>query len=72
MKKIILSLVFIFTMGTSFMNATNDSTQSLVLEIDCTAMAFDAEKRAGKEFSYETFNAIVEACEASQELQVAP
>ncbi|WP_397444709.1 hypothetical protein [Polaribacter sp. R77954] len=72
MKKVILSLIFVFATGTTLMNANTNNIDSTLVEIDCIALAFDAEERAGEEFSYETFNAIVEACEAAQELQEAP
>lgn len=61
MKKLFLTLVFVFATGT-MMNAT---LNNLAVEArDCIGMAFDAEKRAGVEFSYAVFSAVVEACEA--------
>ena len=63
MKKIFLTLALVFVTGT-VMNATSNNL--VVEERDCIGMAFDAEKRAGVEFSYAVFSAIVEACEAMQ------
>lgn len=67
MKKVFLTLVLVFATGT-MMNATSTVEKSnLIIETaprDCIGMAFDAEERAGKEFSYAVFSAVVEACEA--------
>ncbi len=59
MKKLFLTLVFVFATGT-MMNATTSSED---VATDCIGFAFDLEEIVG-EMDYETFSAVVELCEA--------
>lgn len=67
MKKIILILVFVFTTTAIFaMENIQSKKMESGGEINCVQVAFDAEEIAGEEFSYEVFDAIVEACEKNK------
>lgn len=59
MKKLFLTLAFVFTTG-AVMNA---NTLSEGADRDCIAFAFDLEEIVG-EMDYETFSAVVSLCES--------
>lgn len=58
MKNLILTLAFIFT-GTFAYDAN-----ATMLSNDCVDLAFAVEDELGRELDYDTFDAIVTACEA--------
>ncbi len=80
MKKLILTLVFVFAIGSfSFANNHTEETSTLNIEtivfqkhkvvdaaaINCISLAYAVNDLLGG-ISYETFNAIVESCEDQQ------
>lgn len=79
MKKIILSLVFVFAMvSTTFANSNEEqkinkvdevvvkASLNKILNVDCIQLAFDVDAQVGG-ISYETFKAIVDNCEEQQQ-----
>jgi len=62
MRKLILSLVFVFATGTMMNAATVEVEETIVM--DCIGMAFEADSKA--HLSYEQFAAVVDSCESNQ------